>query len=197
VPFQLGAFQEAGVVETRATERSLLAGGTVLYAVPNQGDRMAGGSPTPYPGGSPTPHQPPSSKLQMQLLDSPQRQILADGKDSAKIYAIISDENRDAPQSDVNLYLHNSIGTMAKPPLVIPAGHAIGSCSLVSTDIGSAEVGLDWSSPRVDGKNNLTIEFGPPIQRLKIEASAPSISLLDQPAIYRRVSRRKGYALSN
>ena len=134
-------------------------------------------SPPPAAAAVATPGAP-LQKLEVDLRYSPQRRFLANGKDSAKIFALVHGA---APQKDTQLFLFNSSGSLAPKPLVIKKGEPLGEAELTSDQIGKVKLDYTWTDGWVDfdGARELSVEFAPPITQLRFQASPPDISLFD------------------
>jgi hypothetical protein len=136
------------------------------------------------PSGSMIPRQPfvplELRKLILTLRHSPQRRLLADGKDAATIQAFILDA--DSLATDVRVRLFNSGGTMMPQPLVIPRGQDLGTSTLTSDKVDTVTVEYLSSTPpaELQGETKLSIPFAPPITRLELKASPPLITLAER-----------------
>jgi hypothetical protein len=105
--------------------------------------------------------------------------LLADGKDLVTIIGFaVDDRPPDAPP--VKVRVTPTDGTLTPVDLVIPQGADRGQATLACNHVGSVDVGflpgnyvLD-----LDGKEKLSIPFGPPIHQLQALAP-PSVSLVD------------------
>lgn len=124
------------------------------------------------------------TKLRLKLVSTPERQLLANGKDRAMIQAIVFDVDNGPPKTDVQLLVRNTLGNINPTQLLIPKGKAVGTCELTSEQVGSAKVSCLWSEPPIDDEDAyVNVEFGPAITGLRIKASPPNISLVDEPDI--------------
>lgn len=132
------------------------------------------------------------------LRYSPQRRLLADGNDTATIYAFLVGEEDFVTQRNINVRLFNNNGALIPKPLVISAGQDNGFSTLTSNEIGNVTVEYLGSTPKLnlEGEGRLEIPFGPPITNLDIIASPPVISLEDKADIVVRLvdNRRKAIA---
>jgi hypothetical protein len=135
----------------------------------------------------PTPTSPSGVPLtrgdSIDIKNSPQRTLLADGKDSATIHLFFyTDKNEEGTATrDIRVRLFSSSGNL-KPTIVsIPRGKDYGEAKLVSTEVGIINVEYLGATPSVKEPNpkKLPIKFGPPITQMIFEASPPSISLVD------------------
>lgn len=182
-----------GMVYIWAKHSELLPGGAFLAvraldpanprgpAPPAQQGRIAVNS-QPIPGS----RQPGTAATtlarivpKLALRYSPDRRFLADGKDTATVQAFLLSEPGD---TDIRINLFDSSGTMAPIPLTIPGGEDSGRAALTFGQPGNVTVEFLGSEPRaeVDGERKLHIPFMPPITHVTLEASPPSISLVDK-----------------
>jgi hypothetical protein len=137
------------------------------------------------------------TKLRLKLLSTPERQLLANGKDRATIQAIVFDVDNGPPKIDVQLVMSNTLGNMKPMKLLIPKGEAIGTCELTSDQVGLAKVSCPFSNPPIDDEDGyVDVEFGPAITSLRIRASPPNISLVDEPDIFVQLVDEKGTPLA-
>ncbi|MGH7452299.1 MAG: hypothetical protein ACRENG_13210 [bacterium] len=135
----------------------------------------------------PTPHSPagvPSNQDSLDIKNSPQRTLLANGKDSATIHVFLytKTENEEGLATrDISVRLFNSGGNLKPIKVIIPKGDDYGEAKLVSDQVGIVNVEYLGSTPNVKEPNpkKLQIKFGPPITQLVLETSPPSISLVD------------------
>ena len=176
---------ESGIVELQVRHDRLQDGGKAimvksLEAVPR------GPKPTPpTPGEKPRSRGPSVSALQarprLTLRYSPQRRMLADGKDQANVQAFLLNAE-DSIAQDIRIQFFNSSGSFAPQLLTIPAGQAIGVATLTSNAVETVKVELVSSAPlaEVDGSRELLIPFGPPITGVVLTASPPIITLVDK-----------------
>ena len=175
---------QAGVMEVWAKHRNLLDGNTFINV------RSAkAGTPPPKPareeakssGGAMSPRSASSSAAaRVTLRYSPQRTLLADGVDQASIQAFLLDAG-EVQANNIQLRLFNSAGSLIPIPLAISVAEGFGQASLTSNQIGTVEIEYVSASPaiEIEGDRKLNIAFGPPISRLVIDASPPSITLVD------------------
>jgi len=128
------------------------------------------------------------------LKSSPQRPLLADGKDAATIHVFYgSDEGVAA--SAIRIRLFNSSGKLEPmPPLIIPQGEDYAQASLTSNKVETITVEYLGSTPEVPvpGARQLQIKFGPPITQLELNASPPVITLVDKSDLIVRLLNETG-----
>ncbi len=136
----------------------------------------------------PTPRSPagvPSNQDSLDIKNSPQRTLLANGKDSATIHVFLytKTENEEGlATKDIWVRLFNSSGNLKPTKVLIPRGDDYGEAKLVSDQVGIVNVEyLGSSTPLMKEPNpkKLQIKFGPPITLMNFETSPPSISLVD------------------
>ena len=122
-----------------------------------------------------------ASGPRLALRYSPHRKMLADGHDSVTIIVFGDDsDTSDAPEVTFKVNLFATAGTLAPRPLVVQGSE--GQATLTSDRPGDIEVEFLGAQPsaRLDGDQRLHIQFGPPIQGLRIEAKPAAISLVDE-----------------
>jgi hypothetical protein len=190
-----------GMLEVRAKHQAkipeLRMGGTVIRVRrarlirPQQGAvapgldwRFAGGNVMAQLPTSRSPSGVPSNQDSIDIKKSPQRTLLANGKDSATIHVFLytKTENEEGlATKDIWVRLFNSSGNLKPTKVLIPQGEDYGEAKLVSTEVGTVNVEYLGSTPlmKAPKHKNLPIEFGPPITQMIFEASPPSISLVD------------------
>jgi len=188
--FQL-PLSETGIVEIRASQRELLEGSIFIKVkpgvragprswIPGPSRQFASGAQVLLVQLSQSPRSPsPRNQFSLTLRYSPQRRLLADGKDRALIQAFLLSEE-EAP-GDIQVRLFNSGGTLTPATLVIPRGQDHGESTLTSTQVGTVAVEFMGSTParELQGEKSLQIIFSPPITRFSLQASPPSISLVE------------------
>lgn len=204
----------AGIWEIGASDPQLLDGAVVLAA----GVRQSASPPPSEPafergenGGTranggvelgeilqppPSPVSAPSSMPQIELRASPRRKLLADGKDVATIYGLLTGEA--AAAQDIELRLHNDDGTLAPAAVHIPKGQYSGSARLTSQRPGAVTIeylGANTNA-RIVGEARLQVAFGPPITRLALAVSPPTISFLESADIVVRLLDEDGRQLA-
>jgi len=129
-----------------------------------------------------SPTQLVSEETFLLLKSSPQRTLLADGKDAATIHIFYSSPEGIAPDN-IRVRLFNSSAKLEPPQmLVIPKGEDYSQAILTSNQVGAVHVEFLGSIPayNTQGDKKLQIKFGPPITQIVLNASPPSISLVDQ-----------------
>ena len=128
-----------------------------------------------FPVASPASHRPT-----LALRYSPQRRLLANGRESATIQAFLMGDDCTA-SADIRIRFASSGGRLEPAPLVIPHGADYGEAELTSDEAGTAVVEYMNSDPPValDGDRALKIAFDPPISSLSLSASPSAISLVD------------------
>lgn len=125
---------------------------------------------------------------QVELRVTPQRTLLADGRDSATVYGLLSGNDAIAT-TDIKLRLHNSDGTLQPAELTILKGEFSGTAQLISDHPGNVAVEYLGAVPaaKLIGKDSLSVKFGPPITGIEIKASPPQISLLESAEVVVRL----------
>jgi hypothetical protein len=173
--------REAGMVELEAKHSNLWEGGAAIWVrpptpaparPPGQGTQDLGGSRAPASTALP----------RVTLRYSPQRRLLADGRDSATVQAFLLNGAESQPGM-IRLRLFNSSGQLVPTPLVIPEGEDIGTSKLTSQDVQTVTVEYVSATPTTEvdeGAKTLQIEFGPPITTLAFETSPPVITLVEK-----------------
>lgn len=128
------------------------------------------------------------------LKISPQRPLLADGKDAATIHLFYGSETGMA-SSNIRIQLFSSSGTLAPmPPLIIPQGEDYVQTTLTSNKVETVTVEYLGSAPEVplNGPRQLQIRFAPPITQLELNASPPVITLVDKSDLIVRLLNETG-----
>ncbi len=127
------------------------------------------------------------------LRYSPQRTLLADGKDQATIQAFVL-SNDDSTAEEIRVRLFNSGGNLTPQPLVIAAGQDAGSAVLTSQAAQNITVEYVSASPAavLQGDAKMQIVFGPPITQLGVDASPPAITLVDKSDLIVRLLDSEG-----
>ncbi len=128
---------------------------------------------------------------------SPQRTLLADGKDGATIQAFLLDES-DSLTPDIRIQTFNSSGVLQPQPLVIPAGESSAPAILTSQDVQTITVEYVRSQPAalVEGEKKLQIKFGPAITQIVLDPSPAEITLVDQCDLNVKLLDSQGQALA-
>ncbi len=187
--------EESGTIEVRARHQAKIpelkeAGTFIKVAKPLIRSRRGAAMPGldwRFAGGrvlAQLPTAPSASEQEyLEIKNSPNRTLLADGKDSATIHVFFyTNKNEEGiATQDIRVRLFNTGGKLNPMPVVIPRGSDYGEAKLVSEQAGIVNVEFLGSSPFVKGPDpkNLQITFGPPISQLLLETSPPSISLVD------------------
>ncbi len=128
------------------------------------------------------------------LKSSPQRPLLADGKDAATIHVYYGSEEGVAP-SAIRIRLFNSSGRLEPiPPLIIPQGEDYAQATLTSNKVETITVEYLGSTPEVPvpGARQVQIKFGPAITQLELNASPPVITLVDKSDLIVRLLNETG-----
>jgi len=130
------------------------------------------------------------------LKNSPQRTLLADGKDAATIHVFFYSAVGTA-SNDIRIRLFNSGGKLEPPQnnaLVIRKDEDYTSATLTSDKVGAVTVEYLGSTPNFNtqGDSRLQIKFGPPITQVDLNASPPSLSLVDQSDLIVRLLDESG-----
>jgi hypothetical protein len=132
-------------------------------------------APPPVPAGSQSP--------ELMLVNSSARdEILADGKDFARLQVYYLDPQGNGAPSDITVWLSCSKGRLNAMPLVIRAGESFAEAQLISDSPAESVVSLVNSAPSypVEGEREKKISFGPPIYGLSTADPSPlKISLID------------------
>jgi hypothetical protein len=135
-------------------------------------------APTPAP-----PILPPTPQLILVKADG-KDEVLADGKDFARIaiYYMGPVDNR-AP-ADITILLKATRGTFTPQSMIIHKGHSTAATQLVSSTVGNSVVSIVQSSPNyaVTGDSSLTVSFVPAIIGFGPATSEPVVkmSLIDR-----------------
>ncbi|MCG3117918.1 MAG: hypothetical protein ALAOOOJD_00033 [bacterium] len=128
------------------------------------------------------------------LKSSPQRTLLADGKDAATIHLFYGSEEGVA-LSPIRVRLFSSSGRLEPmPPLIIPEGEDYAQATLTSNKVETITIEFLGSTPEVPvpGARQLQIKFGPPITQLGLDASPPKINLVDKSDLVVRLLNETG-----
>jgi hypothetical protein len=160
----------------RQEERSLFQ--TVSFAAgasPN-----AGLSTWTYQGG--TSSRPASSQTHSLLLTNGKDEVLADGKDFARIKVYFMDTNGGAP-SDIKIWLTWTNGDLSPQPIVIKKGESSAEAHWVSqSPVDHATVAFVTAGPRytLERDTELKVSFVPPIYGVGYTGPNPlRMSLID------------------
>lgn len=182
-------FQESGLIHLQAQHDRLLQGETFIRVKPQRKAREE--TPPQRNEGAARSGEsfilaaPERASLQaapvLTLRYSPQRTLLADGKDQATIQAFVLD-SEDSLAQDIRVVLFNSGGTLSQQALIIPAGQDVGSVTLTSANVQTITVEYINAAPpaQVQGDTRFQIPFGPAITQLGVDASPPQITLVEK-----------------
>jgi len=144
---------------------------------------------------SPPPFkQIPSQETSLLLKSSPQRTLLADGKDAATIHLFYYGPEGIAP-ADIRVRLFNSGGKLEPQLAIIPQGDDYSQAILTSDKIGTITVEYLGSTPTnlpPQAEKKFDIKFGPPITQIDLNISPPAITLVDQSDLIVRLLDEKG-----
>lgn len=183
----------SGLMSIKAKQKELLEGGMHLRVTRRHGGAMLErGARFIYAAYRIT--QPPPHSIE--LVYSPERTILADGRDAAVVQAILLDE--EMASTDIRITLVNDGGTLEPKVLVIPAGEDHAEAVLTSTVQGTIKVRFSHSHPTVSvqGASELQIKFGPPITRLVVKPSPPAIALVDNAELVAQLTDDNGIVVA-
>jgi hypothetical protein len=169
-----------GLIQVKAKQPQLLEGGTFVYVASKKRtssrlepflsprfsrDRGIVFAQNLQPA-SPTKHT-------LLLRASPERTLLADGKDAATVHVFLVGEN--PPSADIQVQLFSSHGTLDPQTIRIPRGETSGAATLTSDSVGVARVEvIDVQPPP-----GLEVRFGPPITTLRFLSRPSKITLVD------------------
>jgi len=195
--------KERGILEIRATQKELLSGGTFISVRSPKVQlqkplKKQVQKPPPKPLKKPLlkplkkqvqkplkkptqePTQEPPIEPRITMMYSPQRGLLADGKDAAEIQAFYIGEQ--TPHSEISVVLYNDLGALDPKALRILEDEIMGSSTLTSKETGEITVEYTNLNPHLifEGQEELKVLFRPPITSFKIKASPPIISLEDK-----------------
>jgi len=143
---------------------------------------------------SPSPPQFVSPQGPLLIFkSSPQRTLLADGKDTATIHLFYGSEEGIAP-SAIRVRLFSSGGNLAPQTPVIPQGEDYSEAKLTSSQVGTITVEFLGATPTLPApaERQLQIKFGPPITQLDLNASPPAITLVDKSDLIVRLLNETG-----
>jgi len=146
-----------------------------------------GAIPTqPAPGAaapSALPPPPEAGNAVLELDFSPQRKLLADGRDEATISAFLTPGS--GLDREVEVQLHNSDGTLEPRVLRFPRGEWVADSILTSGQPGQVTVRPVGVPPTIEvgAPGQLNLDFGPPIYESKIAAGPRELTFLDQTEI--------------
>ena len=122
----------------------------------------------------------PAGLPRLILRYSPQRKILADGKDSVTIQAFVESDLATIP-ADLHVNLFASAGTLVPRPMLVTRTSGEGKATLTATEPGDVSVEFVGAQPlaSVDGDAKLNIQFRVPVSAFRLEAKPAAISLVD------------------
>ena len=114
------------------------------------------------------------------ILKLEHRNCLADGQDAVTVFAFL-DGSVDVAPEEIQVTLFNDKGHLIPLPLSIQKGEDMGQARLTCDEVGTITIEYVKSRPPVALRTEkaMTIRFGPPITKLEVQASPPSISLLE------------------
>jgi hypothetical protein len=195
-------FSDSGIVHLQAQHDRLMRGETFLRvkakskesgaAKPKQNNGAMNGGES-FVLAAREHAAPQTAKHTLTLRYSPQRPLLADGKDQATIQAFVLD-NDDSTAAEIRVRLFNSGGSLTPQPLVIPPGEDVGSAILTSKDVQNITVEYVSAAPPValEGEAKMQIPFGPDITQIVLEASQPEIPLVDRADLIVKLRNSEG-----
>ncbi len=184
-------FEESGIIHVQAQHDRLLQGETFIQVKTKHKERgeaqpqKRNGAAEENEAFSLSAREQISlqgaSSYALTLRYSPQRTLLADGKDQATIQAFVLN-NDDSSAAEIRVRLFSSGGALSPQPLIIPAGQDVGTATLTSKDPQAITVEYVSATPPAElrGENKMQIVFGPPISQLGVDASPPVITLVDK-----------------
>lgn len=181
-------FPENGIIHLQALHDRLLPGETFLRVKPSTTENREAPKIESRSGGvvaSQSVREPErltsAASYGLTLRYSPQRTLLADGKDQATIQAFVVD-GPDSSAQEIRVRLFNSGGELTPQPLIIPAGEDVGAAVLTSTNQQTITVEFVNANPdaSIQGDTKMQIVFGPPVTQLALDVSPPVITLVDK-----------------
>lgn len=122
-------------------------------------------------------------------------EILADGKDFARIQVFYMDPDGGAAPADIKLWLTWSNGTVDTQPLVIKKGDIVAEAHWTSMSPVSAKISLVASAPgfQIANKNELAVSFVPAIYGIGIAGPNPlQLSLIDCEPVFAQFFDHEG-----
>jgi hypothetical protein len=194
---------ETGLVYLWAKNPEMLIGGAFVQVrgrppmptqTPPPSPRRVPPLPAERPAIVPAP-RPGTALPRITIRYSPDRDLLADGKDQVAIDAFLLS---DAVARDIRLNVFDGSGTMQPVPMLIAQGQIQGHSVLTSSHPGNVTVEFLGSAPNAqfEGEKKLNIRFTPPVTRLDLEASPPAISLVDTADVVARLCDERGLSIA-
>lgn len=130
------------------------------------------------------PIAPPATPQLLLVNSTGKDEILADGKDFARITVYYMDPDGKGAPSDIHIWMTWSNGTFNPQPMIIPRRGFAAEGKLVSASPVAASIALASSAPNipVQGNSSLRISFSPPIYGFGPATSEPVVkmSLIDR-----------------
>ena len=140
----------------------------------------------------------PATRFEIDLRVFPDEPRIADGKDSARIFAYLVGQNTVAP-AEIQIILHSNDGHLDPNVLKIEKGNFRGRTNLTSEHIGSVEIEFMGAQPnvRMRGDKKLQVDFNPPVTRLELITSPQKISLFEKTKIIVRLLDHAGNLIAD
>jgi len=156
---------------------------------------QTGSSPVPT-----TSESPGSSAPALFMMNSTGRgEILADGKDQARIQVFYVDPQGGSAVSDIKVLLTTTNGPLHPgPPIIIKKGDISAEAYWTSTSPGDASVSLASSTPQypITGNQQLRVTFSPVIYGIGTESPNPlKLSLIDRVPVVAQFFDPKGRSI--
>jgi hypothetical protein len=148
---------------------------------------------------APPPQSPHHERVM--ILMSPEREIMADGLDTATVSALT---DGDVAHEDISISLHASLGFFACASLdksnpcadyqlVVPKGFTHAEARLTSKQVGKSTIAAVPGTPTVElAASSVQVEFGPPITKISAVASPPDITLVGRSQLIVRLTDDQG-----
>lgn len=193
IPFR---FDTTGLYEIQARHPELLDGGLILNVQAPPETRRSGTRNSGSSSINITEILARHTDLpRLELRVTPQRNILADGRDSATVYALLTGDNALAV-TDLEVRLYNDNGQLKPRTIMIPKGGYSGEAELTSQHIGPINLEYLGTSPEaaIKGETLIQVNFTAPISRLELKASPPRISLFERAQFVVRLLDEHGVA---
>lgn len=191
------ALSQPGVYTLQAKSAQLIDGGTLIRALEPQEapfDPMAKRDPTDSIDLDLLLTQTMDTKdLKLALRAFPDEPRLADGRDSATVYAYLIGGQTVAP-FNIQIVLHNDDGTLDPNVVLIKRGDFRGHARLTSKHVGKVRVEYLNSSPElpITGEKNLEVDFRVPVVKLAAIASPARISIFERSRLMVRLMDHQG-----